>query len=77
MDSVTQTINSPHHTALQVFSAAKAGAIFCFMDASYHFWAEVEGVMAGLHPTSQFEILHPRPQPWQCTNTMLAVKNKE
>ena len=96
-----------------VFSAAKVGSVFVFMDASYHLWAEVVEAFSSLQlPTTttapaaaapaaaaaaaapatgggdeeneqreeaeqqeqRFAVLHPHPQPWQCTSTMLVVK---
>lgn len=64
----------------RVFAAAKAGAIFVFMDASYHLWDEVEAAMAEVAKNYEhefeFELVHPSPQPWQCANTMLAVKSR-
>jgi hypothetical protein len=56
-----------------VFEAAQRGAAFCFMDASFHLWRELGEVMASVEGC-EFVLLHPHPQPWQCTNTMLAVK---
>eukprot|EP01043_Picozoa_sp_COSAG02_P025633 COSAG02_NODE_1447_length_12575_cov_8.479400_1_plen_296_part_00 len=62
-----------------VFGAAKVGSVFVFMDASYHLWAEVVEAFSSAQdseaqPQSRFAVLHPHPQPWQCTSTMLAVK---
>jgi len=56
-----------------VFAAAPPGAVFVFMDASYHLWDELAqafGAVAGCC----FSILHPHPQPWQCRNTMVVDK---
>eukprot|EP01043_Picozoa_sp_COSAG02_P045604 COSAG02_NODE_4188_length_5646_cov_5.157202_7_plen_378_part_00 len=69
----------------KVFAAAATGAVFIFMDAAYHLWQEVvevfgslsdrEGASSGGTTQKQrFAILHPDPQPWQCTNTMIVTK---
>lgn len=68
----------------KVFAAAAAGAVFIFMDAAYHLWQEVvevfgslsdrEGVGSGGTRGQRFAVLHPDPQPWQCTNTMIVTK---
>ena len=62
-----------------VFGAAKVGSVFVFMDASYHLWAEVVEAFSSAQqseaqPQPRFAVLHPHPQPWQCTSTMLVVK---
>ncbi len=63
-----------------VFGAAKVGSVFVFMDASYHLWAEVVEAFSSVQqlsaaqPQPRFAVLHPHPQPWQCTSTMLVVK---
>ena len=59
----------------RVFGAAKAGAVFCFQDASYHLWEEITQCMADRSVAGTFEVLHPQPQPWQCQNTMLVIKS--
>lgn len=66
----------------RVFGAAKVGSVFVFMDASYHLWAEVVEAFSSLRslaapelqPQPRFAVLHPHPQPWQCTSTMIVVK---
>ena len=74
----------------KVFAAATAGAVFIFMDAAYHLWQEVvevfgslsdgnevdfeEGDSGGKERGPRFAVLHPDPQPWQCTSTMIVTK---
>eukprot|EP00035_Acanthoeca_spectabilis_P032840 m.20691 g.20691 ORF g.20691 m.20691 type:complete len:478 (+) comp5602_c0_seq1:60-1493(+) len=55
----------------RTFRAAGIGSVFVFMDASHHLWTEVSVAMAA---EGRFAVIHPRPQPWQCVNTFLAVK---
>ena len=74
----------------KVFAAAAVGAVFMFMDASYHLWQEVVEVFGSLSDCGvedfeqgnpggkgrgqRFAVLHPDPQPWQCTSTMIVTK---
>ena len=58
-----------------VFAAAKRGAVFVFMDASFHLWQEVVWAL-GEVPAAAFAVLHPHPQPLRCHNTMLLVKTR-
>lgn len=44
----------------RVFAAAKAGAIFCFQDSSYHLWEEIAQCMGNATTSGTFEVLHPR-----------------